>query len=230
MSNHFGKTIRDIRKRHGMSQQQFAAALKYRDKSAICHIEKGDMTMSSDKIALLIELFKVNANDLFVEPQDLSGNYVRRIRRYLGRQKIILNAGGGVVVQDGKVLLQRRSDNHQWGLPGGLLELNETYLDGAIREIKEETGLIVCPTSFLGIYHNYDMEWANGDTAHVIGALYVFEIAGGELRVDEESLELRFFGEDEIPSLFAEDHRAAIKDYFAGIRYPLFEENLPGEY
>ena len=152
-------------------------------------------------------------------------NYVKHIRRYLGDQKIILNCAGGIVLKDGKVLLQHRSDNGEWGLIGGLLELNETYLEGALREVKEETGLTVRPISFLGIFHNHHMEWPNGDKAHTIGAYYVFEIVSGEVRVDEESLELRYFGFDELPYLFGEDHRAAVKAYLNGVAYPVMEEN-----
>ena len=106
-----------------------------------------------------------------------------------------------------------------------MLELNETSLEAGIREIKEETGLEVKPKSFLGIYHNHSMMWANGDKAHTIGAYYVFEIVGGSLRVDEESLELKYFSKDEIPPLFAPDHQEAVKAYYKGIRYPLFSEN-----
>lgn len=152
-------------------------------------------------------------------------NYVKRIRKYLGDQKIILNCAGGIILKDDKILLQRRSDNNKWGLIGGLLEINETYLEAAYREIKEETGLDVVAKYFLGIYHNHNMEWSNGDKAHTIGAYYVFEIIAGKPRVDEESYELKFFSKDELPYLFAEDHREAVKAFYEGIKYPLFKEN-----
>ena len=38
-------------------------------------------------------------------------------------------------------------------------------------------------------------------------------------------LNLRFFGKDEMPELFAEDQRAALKAYLDGVRYPLLQEN-----
>lgn len=152
-------------------------------------------------------------------------NYVKRIRKYLGDQKIILNCAIGIVEKDGKILLQRRSDNNKWGLVGGLIEIDETYLQGALREIKEETGLDVKPKYFLGIFHNHDMMWSNGDKAHTIGAFYVFEIIGGHLTVDEESFELKFFSKEEMPPLFAEDHQKAVEAYYKGIKYPLFDEN-----
>ena len=126
-------------------------------------------------------------------------DYVKELRRDVGKRKIILNCAGVMIEKDGEILLQRRSDNGLWGLVGGILELNETYAEAAVREALEETGLQVRLTSFLGIFHNHDMVWANGDAAHVISAMYTAGIVSGEPRIDEESCELRFFGPDEIP-------------------------------
>ena len=157
-------------------------------------------------------------------------DYIKELRKDIGSKKIILNCAGAVIVRDGKLLFQRRADNRRWGLVGGLLELDETYTQAALREIREEIGLDAELKSFLGIYHNHHMEWPNGDRAHTIGAYYEAELLSGEPRVDEESLELRFFSPEEIPELFAEDHRAAVNAWFRGVRYPLPEENLAGEY
>jgi len=152
-------------------------------------------------------------------------DYIHELRKIIGPRKIILNSAGTLVVRDGKILFQRRTDNGRWGLPGGLLEMNETYEQAAVRETREETGLEVKLDSFLGIFHNYNMVWSNGDAAHVLTAMYTAGIVSGEPRVDEESYELRFFGKDEIPELFAEDHAAALEAYFSGVRLPLMREN-----
>ena len=69
------------------------------------------------------------------------------------------------------------------------------------------------------------MIWSNGDAAHVISAMFLASIVRGEPRIDEESYELRFFGREEIPEMFAEDHIASLDAYFRGIRYPLLQEN-----
>ena len=152
-------------------------------------------------------------------------DYIHELRKEIGPRKIILNCAGALIVRDGKILFQRRTDNGRWGLIGGLLEMNETYGEAALREIREETGLEVKLESFLGIFHNHHMVWSNGDAAHVISAMYVAEIVSGEPRIDEESYELRFFGRDELPELFAEDHAAALEAYFGGVRLPLLHEN-----
>ena len=152
-------------------------------------------------------------------------DYIHSLRREIGSRKIILNCAGVLIVRGDTILFQRRSDNGRWGLVGGLLELNETYEQAALRETREETGLEVKLTAFLGIFHNHDMVWSNGDRAHTIGAYYTAEIVSGTPRTDEESLELRFFTREEIPPLFAEDHAAALDAYFRGVRCPLLREN-----
>ena len=156
-------------------------------------------------------------------------DYIHDLRRLTGPRKLILNCAGALIVRNGRILFQRRTDNGRWGLIGGLVEMNETYTQAALREIREETGLEVQLESFLGIFHNHNMVWSNGDAAHVISAMYTASIISGEPRVDEESYELRFFGKEEIPELFAEDHIAALDAYFRGVRYPLLQENRMDE-
>ncbi len=159
------------------------------------------------------------------EPEGIRMDYIHDLRKVIGPRKIILNCAGAVIVRDNKILFQRRTDNGKWGLIGGLVEMNETYEQAALREIREETGLEVKLEHFLGIFHNHNMVWSNGDAAHVIAAMFTASIVSGEPRIDEESYELRFFGTDELPELFAEDHIASLKAYLSGVRYPMLREN-----
>ena len=152
-------------------------------------------------------------------------DYIHELRKITGPRKLILNCAGALIIRDDKILFQRRTDNGKWGLIGGLLEMNETYEEAALREIREETGLVVRLDAFLGIFHNHNMVWSNGDAAHVISAMFIASIIHGKPRVDEESFELRFFSSEDIPEIFAEDHIAALDAYFRGVRYPLLQEN-----
>lgn len=73
----------------------------------------------------------------------------------------IIKVGIGVIIRDGnKILLGRRCDNYKdtggiyepgsWTIPGGKQEYNETMLEGAIREVKEETNLDISELSIFG--------------------------------------------------------------------------------
>ena len=52
----------------------------------------------------------------------------------------------------GEVLLIRRSDNDNWALPGGAIDLGESLVQAAVRETREETGIDCEVTGLVGIY------------------------------------------------------------------------------
>lgn len=65
MENKFGEKVKEIRKKAGLNQDEFARELGYTSRSTINKIEKGVNDMSHDKLELLIRKFDVEVNDLF---------------------------------------------------------------------------------------------------------------------------------------------------------------------
>jgi ADP-ribose pyrophosphatase YjhB (NUDIX family) len=57
-----------------------------------------------------------------------------------------------VTNDNGDILMIRRSDNDNWALPGGAIDLGESVRQAAIRETKEETGIDCEITGLVGIY------------------------------------------------------------------------------
>src|ERR1051325_4042675 len=69
------------------------------------------------------------------------------------RDDMVIRPGvSAVVLTPEGLLLQRRSDNGLWGLPGGGVEPGESVSAAIVREVREETGLDVTPVRLVGVY------------------------------------------------------------------------------
>lgn len=136
--------------------------------------------------------------------------YIKEIRKHIGHAPM-LSAGATVaVIKDGKILLNLRSDTNTWGIPGGALELGETLEQTAARELKEETNLSASAYLLLNVFSGPDFyfKYPNGDELYSVVTLFLAQDASGELRItDGESVQLRYFGKDELPIL---ESRAAV--------------------
>ncbi len=68
-------------------------------------------------------------------------SYIGDMRKFVGHRPLLSAGATVLVIKDGKILLNLRSDTETWGIPGGGLELGECLEETAFRELKEETGL-----------------------------------------------------------------------------------------
>ena len=146
-----GLRIKTIRKEKGLSQKELASLMGYKDVSTIAKIETGVNDVTTETLYKLTNYLSVDIRDILKVNANYNNDYVKYIRSMVGHNKIIMNASGAIIEKDGMILLQRRSDNGKWGLPGGIMEMDETYQEGAIREVKEETGLKIKKPILCGI-------------------------------------------------------------------------------
>ena len=79
----------------------------------------------------------------------------------------------GVLVRDGKILVQRDRNGNEYALPGGHVKIGETLADGLIREYKEETGAEISCVKLLWSEECF-WKW-NGKTAHNFAFYYLIE-------------------------------------------------------
>ena len=90
---------------------------------------------------------------------------------------------GAVVVDQGRVLLVRRGAEPlkgHWSIPGGMLELGEPLTGGVVREVQEETGLVVEPVELVELLDRIHREGERVRYHYVI-ADYLCRVTGGTL-------------------------------------------------
>jgi 8-oxo-dGTP diphosphatase len=157
-------------------------------------------------------------------------DYVRWLRERVDSTPVILPYASAIVVEDGGILLQRRSDFPWWGLPGGVMERGERIETCLVREVREETGLEVEPQRLIGVYSSpdFDVIYPNGDQVHQFTACFACRRVGGELSPDgEEILDLASFSLDSLPEM-PPWYRAMVDDYGADRGAISFRRGRPG--
>jgi mutator protein MutT len=105
-----------------------------------------------------------------------------------------------------QVLLEQRSDDGTWGLPGGWSDMGESPQQCVIREVKEETGLEVKVVQLVDVFWRIP----EGDypyTSYHLG--YLCEVIGGEIKVSPESFEVGFKTIDSIDN-WHRDHKSYV--------------------
>jgi 8-oxo-dGTP pyrophosphatase MutT (NUDIX family) len=131
--------------------------------------------------------------------------FVTGLRAHIGHDLLWLSTAAGVVLDaDGRVLLGRRSDTGNWGLPGGIIDPGEEPADAAVREIYEETGVIAIPEALVAVSVSGVVTYPNGDVVQYLEVLFRCRAAGGTARVnDSESVEVSWQALDSLPDLDA---------------------------
>ncbi len=156
----------------------------------------------------LIELINSLTSNEIIELSNQVGYpvFTRLCMGLLKHKFVLLQDGAAAIIvnEEGKILLQSRSDRDKWGVPGGCQELGERFEDTIIREVKEETNLDVTEDNLelIGIVSGNSRrnEYPNGDVVINNTALYCVRNYLGELKWDNESKEMKFFDLDNLPT------------------------------
>lgn len=118
-----------------------------------------------------------------------------------------------------KVLLTRRADNGRWCLPGGRMDPGESAAETCMREVLEETGLVVEVVRLIGLYSNPHMliEYPDGNRRQIVAAHFLARAVGGDLQLSDETTDAGYFSVDEIATMdVMEHHIERIAHGFAG--------------
>jgi 8-oxo-dGTP diphosphatase len=106
------------------------------------------------------------------------------------------------------VLIERRNPPPGWAIPGGFVDVGERVEQAAIREAREETGLVVRLRALLGCYSDP----ARDPRGHTVTLVYVGE-ASGEPRAEDDARAVGVYSLQELPGPLAFDHAVVLEDY-----------------
>ncbi|MER8749152.1 NUDIX domain-containing protein [Mesorhizobium sp. M1050] len=133
-------------------------------------------------------------------------SYLGQLRALIG-SRLVLMPGARIVIElaDSRILLQKRTDFGLWGLPGGNAEEGEGLEAVVIREVLEETGLIVSDVEPFGFGcdpHYETFQFPNGDRAQFFALMFYTRSFEGEPAVaDDESTAVGWFAPDGLPEM-----------------------------
>lgn len=121
-----------------------------------------------------------------------------------------VSADAAIFNDDGQILLQLRADDNSWCLPGGYTKPNESPRETAVRETREETGLITEPIELVGVTTRKPGEY--GPHCLVVH-LYLCTKTGGELTVSHEGHDLRYWSVDQVSNWHKNHYELACNAY-----------------
>jgi 8-oxo-dGTP diphosphatase len=125
---------------------------------------------------------------------------------------------GAVIIEENRVVLVKRAHpplQAQWSIPGGVLEVGELVREAAVREAREETGLIVEPGELLGVYDRVLRDPEQRVQYHYVLIDFLCRRAGGELFAASDAAEVGWFTMGELPELnLAADTQDVIQQGF----------------
>ena len=131
-----------------------------------------------------------------------------------------------VVVSDaGEILMIRRTDNGNWALPGGAVDLGESVAQAAVRETLEETGIKCAVTGITGIYsdpRHLILYTSNGEVRQEFSIVLTACPLAGQPTPSSESSEVRWVPASEVPGYTMDrSMHIRINDFLAGNESPV---------
>jgi 8-oxo-dGTP pyrophosphatase MutT (NUDIX family) len=137
-----------------------------------------------------------------------SGEVQERLADEFGYVTPKVGTGAAIFDADGRQLLMKRPDSGTWCFPGGFVYVTESPAEAAVREAKEETGLDVEITDFVGNYYTSpgDIHGPHG----AVGIVYLCDVTGGELRLSHEGDALKYWPIEDVPEWFRNHGEVAV--------------------
>lgn len=129
--------------------------------------------------------------------------------------QFVVAAFGMIFDEQGRILLVHRTDYDLWNLPGGALENAESPVDGAKREVKEETGLDVEILKLIGVY-------TKPEGGEIVFS-FTCRVIGGKITVNDEADKIEYFEISKIPKNTVPKQVDRIRDVLLNLSEVIFK-------
>ena len=134
-----------------------------------------------------------------------------------GKDYIGVGCGAFILNDNDELLLHRRNkapEKGYWSIPGGSLEMFETFEQAVVREVKEETDLDVEVVRLVGLC-NHIVNIENEEKVHWVTPSYLCKILSGTAKITEpgKHTEIGWFKLDNLPEDLTITTKKAIRDY-----------------
>ena len=137
---------------------------------------------------------------------------------------LVPSANVAVVNDVGELLMIHRSDNDNWAVPGGAMDLGESLVDTGVREVKEETGIDCEITGLVGIYtdpRHVILYTSDGEARQEFSVLFTGRATGGEPKPSSESRQVVWVDRDGLLDLAMDrSMRQRVEHYLQGRTSP----------
>jgi mutator protein MutT len=129
-------------------------------------------------------------------------DYITNLRKKVGHDPLILPGCTLLALnKNNELLMMKRTDNHCWGVPGGMMEPGETPEETVIRETEEEIGVQPENLKLFGIYSGPALYYVypNGDQVFGVAIVYQCIDFFAEIQLNEEHSIYAYFALTDLP-------------------------------
>ena len=127
--------------------------------------------------------------------------YIVGLREKIGHELLLIPSVTVLTFAQDQVLLVKHGDRDLWVAPGGSINPNESPADAAVREMWEETGLLIDLVRILGVYGGpeFEVTYTNCDRVTYLMTVFEGRVTAGQIDIQdvEEIKAARYFSQAE---------------------------------
>lgn len=130
-------------------------------------------------------------------------NYISRLRSKIGNSLLMIPSVAAVIHDETNRLLLQEKSKEPWSLPAGMIEPGESPSQAIIREIKEETGLIVIPNKVLGVFGGELFRYTypnQHEVEYTVILMHCLIVEDTGIIEDTETKSLKYFDKSSMPN------------------------------